>query len=162
VWTMLLALVAVSAATSHQPQQDTAPAIVSCVDWCGDALAESSCVHSIHDVSAGAAGNPNHDDVFPPSTYDIVDAMNLARKELGAPLNRAWWCVGHSVPAAAVSSSWQHHTHPHSPTLTHTQADLPWCTANGWIQGRLCCAGLAGQLLYPRSQDSVVPGADRT
>jgi hypothetical protein len=114
VWTMLLALVAVSAATSHQPQQDTAPAIVSCVDWCGDALAESSCVHSIHDVSAGAAGNPNHDDVFPPSTYDIVDAMNLARKELGAPLNRAWWCVGHSVPAAAVSSSWQHHTHPYT------------------------------------------------
>ena len=90
--TTLLALAFSTATTSSEkPQQDPATAIVSCVDWCGNALAKSTCVHSIHDVSAGAAGNPNHDDVFPPTTYDIVDAMNLARKDLGAPLNRAWW-----------------------------------------------------------------------
>ena len=122
---MLLALVGLSAATSHQPQKNTAPAIVSCVDWCGDALAESTCVHSIHDVSAGAAGNPNHDNVFPPTTYDIVDAMNLARKELGAPLNRAWWCVDHSVPAGRRAIT---HTHQ------LTQADLLRCT-DGYRDG---------------------------
>ena len=65
--------------------------ITVCVDWCNVPLARTAAVHSIHDVSAGAAGNPSHDDVFPPSSYDIVDAINSRRKELGAPLNRAWW-----------------------------------------------------------------------
>ena len=54
----------------------------------------------------GHAGNPLHDDVFPPSEYDIVDEVNLRRRELGAPLNRLWFDgqVTQTVPVISSPS----------------------------------------------------------
>ena len=64
------------------------------VGWGSRPLATSPAINSWHDVSGGASGNPKHDDVYPPTRYDIVDEMNARRSELATPFVRLWWDSG--------------------------------------------------------------------
>lgn len=61
------------------------------VGWGAKPLAKTPALNSWHDVSGGASGNPKHDDVYPPTQYDIVDAINARRRELPVPFVRLWW-----------------------------------------------------------------------
>jgi len=99
---------------------------VVCVDWCAKPLARSAAVHSLHDVSAGATGNPWHDNVYPPSAYDIVDEVNLRRKELGAPLDRLWWAAGVQWDWPANSSTPTLHADPEPTPPNFTSHRAHW------------------------------------
>ena len=60
------------------------------VNWsCTAAVTVASA--SWHDVAAGAEGNPDHDNVFPPSEYDIVDELAVRRHELATLWPRLWF-----------------------------------------------------------------------
>ena len=48
------------------------------VRWGEPPLAVTPIVNSWHDTPQGAQGNPHHDSVYPPTSYDIVDAINSA------------------------------------------------------------------------------------
>ena len=89
-----LLLLQLLSAVGPEPQPTIAQPVVACVDWCAEPVARTGAVHSLHDVSSGASGNPLHDDVYPPSVYDIVDEINERRRELGHPLDRIWWANG--------------------------------------------------------------------
>ena len=69
---------------------DAASVINISVGWDEPPLAVSPAINSWHDTPLGASGNPHHDDIYPPTTYDIVDAMNAARSQLRAPYVRLW------------------------------------------------------------------------
>ena len=119
---------AIIAPAAHTRMKLDDDAVVSCVDWCEPPLAKSTAVNSVHDVTAGAAGGPLHDDVYPPSSYDIVDAINDRRRELGSPLNRAWWDGSVVLDWPANSSTPDRKAvwcpEPTRPNKTHTSWDL--------------------------------------
>ena len=54
----------------------------------------SLCVFFRRSTKKAAAQNPKHDDVYPPTRYDIVDEMNARRSELATPFVRLWWDSG--------------------------------------------------------------------
>eukprot|EP01052_Picozoa_sp_SAG31_P017321 SAG31_NODE_1180_length_9525_cov_4.989497_6_plen_415_part_00 len=60
------------------------------VDWSGSPLAVSPAISSWHDTALGASGNPHHDDIYPPSRFDIVKPVEEARRQLRAPYVRLW------------------------------------------------------------------------
>ena len=99
---------------------------VVCVDWCAKPLARTAAVHSLHDVSAGATGNPWHDSIYPPSVYDIVDEINLRRTELGAPLDRLWWAAGVQWDWPANSSTPTLHADPEPTPPNFTSHRAHW------------------------------------
>ena len=82
--TLLLALVLLAAATSPSPKA----AISFEIGWDEPPLAVTPIVNSWHDTAQGSAGNPAHDSVYPPTEYDIVDALNARRRELRSPYAR--------------------------------------------------------------------------
>jgi hypothetical protein len=53
-------------------------------------LAVSPAINAWHDTPLGASGNPHHDTVYPPSSYDIVESMDAARAQLRSPYVRLW------------------------------------------------------------------------
>ena len=60
------------------------------VKWTASPVAISPAINSWHDTSLGASGNPKHDNVYPPSTFDIVEPIKTARRQLRAPYVRLW------------------------------------------------------------------------
>jgi hypothetical protein len=83
---LLMALLLTPAAAPPSP-----PVILEItVAWDSTPLAISAAVNAWHDTPLGASGNPAHDEVYPPSTYDIVDSMDAARSQLRAPYVRMW------------------------------------------------------------------------
>eukprot|EP01046_Picozoa_sp_COSAG06_P059615 COSAG06_NODE_12392_length_1388_cov_1.143522_2_plen_269_part_00 len=82
--TLLLVLVLLAAATSPSPDA----AISFEIGWDEPPLAVTPIVNSWHDTAQGSAGNPAHDSVYPPTEYDIVDALNARRRELRSPYAR--------------------------------------------------------------------------
>ena len=60
------------------------------VGWESAPVAVSPAINAWHDTPLGASGNPQHDSVYPPTSYDIVEAMNKRRSELPAPHVRLW------------------------------------------------------------------------
>jgi hypothetical protein len=58
------------------------------VGWIDPPVAIAPIVNSWHDTAQGTAGNPRHDSVYPPSEFDIVDALNERRRELRSPFAR--------------------------------------------------------------------------
>ena len=98
------------------------------VGWDEPPLAVSPAINAWHDTPLGASGNPNHDDVYPPSTYDIVESMDSARSQLRAPYVRLWsdtsyvydWPTGGDAAGAAKAA------HPSCPRFTvHGRSDIP-------------------------------------
>ena len=80
----------VSAAGPKTDDSTSAADFSIMVDWSGPPVAVSPAISSWHDTALGASGNPNHDDVYPPSTFDIVEPINSARRQLRAPNVRLW------------------------------------------------------------------------
>jgi hypothetical protein len=58
------------------------------VGWSDPPVAIAPIVNSWHDTAQGTAGNLRHDSIYPPSEFDIVDALNERRRELRSPF--AW------------------------------------------------------------------------
>ena len=58
------------------------------IGWDEPPVAVTPIVNSWHDTAQGSAGNPTHDNVYPPTEYDIVDALNARRRELRSPYAR--------------------------------------------------------------------------
>eukprot|EP01048_Picozoa_sp_COSAG05_P027724 COSAG05_NODE_8232_length_724_cov_0.734400_1_plen_181_part_10 len=90
------------------------------VGWDEPPLAVSPAINAWHDTPLGASGNPLHDDVYPPSTYDIVESMDSARRQLRAPFVRLWsdtsyvydWPTGKDAAGEAKAA------HPSCPLFT--------------------------------------------
>lgn len=60
------------------------------IGWDEPPSAISPVINAWHDTPLGASGNPHHDQVYPPSTWDIVEPMDAARSQLRAPYVRLW------------------------------------------------------------------------
>ena len=85
------------------------PAAAVTVDWRGAPLAVTPMVATVHDVSAGASGNPHHDgreSVYPPTKYDIVDALAQRRRELAPGWRTPCQCLGRAMAATCAGSRW--------------------------------------------------------
>ena len=70
-----------------------APPTTVSVAWDEPPLAVSPAINSWHDTPLGASGNPHHDgptSPYPPSEWDIVDALNAGRAALASPHVRLW------------------------------------------------------------------------
>eukprot|EP01045_Picozoa_sp_COSAG04_P017249 COSAG04_NODE_1511_length_6492_cov_2.089786_4_plen_277_part_00 len=130
------------------------PAAAVTVDWRGAPLAVTPMVATVHDVSAGASGNPHHDgreSVYPPTKYDIVDALAQRRRELASPLARLWWdtSVVMTFPDNRTTA-WG--PEPAPPNTTSLCAPLcpgcPCCPPGGWVEPDCYCCNIrenAGQ-----------------
>lgn len=85
---MLLFCCCLVSATTSAP-----PSTVISVEWNAPPLAVSPAINSWHDTPLGASGNPHHDgpsSPYPPSEWDIVDALNAGRAALASPHVRLW------------------------------------------------------------------------
>ena len=85
---LVLALTAAPAA--GPPPPPSPPPFRVDIGWDEPPSAISPVINAWHDTPLGASGNPHHDQVYPPSTWDIVESMDAARSQLRAPYVRLW------------------------------------------------------------------------
>ena len=115
------------------------------VDWNAAPLAITPMVATVHDCTGGASGNPHHDgadSVYPPTKFDIVDAIAARRRELASPLARLWW---DTIVVMKFSdnrtTAWG--PEPAPPNTTQVCSALcpgcPCCPADGYVQPHCYC-----------------------